>query len=111
VASADADRIEPGRLFRLKDLGNLEAATTTRASYAGNDLGVVRQGAPILHWVPAAHAVPCTVVGVDGTASEGVVEDAVLRERPGAVVQFERVGFARLDAVGRARVRAYFAHR
>jgi glutamyl-tRNA synthetase len=41
---------------------------------------------------------------------KGVCEPLVQRET-GRIVQFERVGFARIDAVDAAGVRAYFTHK
>lgn len=113
LAEEDARALAPGQRFRLKDLGNFEvlaapAVGDLRARYIGNDLALTRQGAPILHWCPP-EGVPATLVLVDGAEARGVAEPAAMREA-GSVVQFERVGFARLASAG-PEVVAYFAHR
>ncbi|HUR67958.1 MAG TPA: glutamate--tRNA ligase [Candidatus Thermoplasmatota archaeon] len=83
--------------LRLKDLGNIHLRTK-RASYEGNDLAWARANkAPIVHWVPAAGAVRVTLVTPDNERVEGMAEPMLAREKVGAPVQLERVGFARVD--------------
>ena len=80
------------------------------ASYAGNDLSVLKRGVGILQAVPAAHAVLCSVMMPDGASVEGVAEDLVRRLAPPAVVQFERFGFVNVVRTA-GRVVANFAHK
>jgi glutamyl-tRNA synthetase len=47
----------------------------------------------------------------DGSESRGLGEPLVATLKVDDVVQFERIGFARIDHVSKAEVRAYFAHR
>jgi len=47
----------------------------------------------------------------DGSEVKGLVEPAVASLKVDETVQFERVGFARIDHVSRSEVRAYYAHR
>jgi glutamyl-tRNA synthetase len=106
--------VTPGAgMIRLKDLFNVKIEWNNNApsfSYAGNSLAEARAArAHIVQWLPAGEAVPCTLLTQEGTVS-GMCEPAVAGE-PGKVVQFERVGFARIDAAGRDRVVAYFAHK
>ncbi len=51
------------------------------------------------------------VVMPTGFESRGLAEPAVATLKVDDLVQFERIGFARIDHVSRAEVRAYFAHR
>jgi glutamyl-tRNA synthetase len=71
-------------------------------AFTDDDISVVREGGvPVVHWVPDAGSVPTllrTVEGdVVGRAEPGVADYAV-----DDLLQFERVGFARLDATGGA---------
>jgi len=52
--------------------------------------------------------VSCTLLTMEGEM-KGVCEPAVTKEL-GNVVQFERIGFVRIDAVTASGVRAYFTH-
>lgn len=103
----------PG-LKRLKDLFNIEvredAGGHYLARFAGDSLADIRaKKAPIIQWLPPLESVPCTLTTPEGDV-HGRCERAVGRE-VGNVVQFERVGFARIDAAGPGGITAYFTHR
>ncbi|MBI4394101.1 MAG: glutamate--tRNA ligase [Euryarchaeota archaeon] len=96
--------------IRLKDLGNFLIKTTPTgptAHYIGNDIGILKQGARIIHWCPP-DARPCRVIMPDGTEITGVVEAEAWKE-VGKVVQFERFGFVRIDMPG-TELLCYYAH-
>jgi glutamyl-tRNA synthetase len=106
--------IVPGTVMvRLKDLFNVKIAwdgNTPSFSYGGDSLADARAAkARILQWLPAQDAVPCTLLTQDGTVT-GVCEPLVKTEQ-GRVVQFERVGFARIDTVDAPGILAYFTHK
>jgi glutamyl-tRNA synthetase len=100
-------------MVRLKDLYNIRIAwdgDTPRVSYAGDSLEEARsEKAPIIQWLPADAKLPCTLLRQEGSL-EGFCEPRVAEEAD-RVVQFERIGFARIDSVEGGRVSAYFAHR
>jgi len=100
-------------MVRLKDLYNIRIAwdgDTPRVSYAGDSLEEARsEKAPIIQWLPADAKLPCTLLRQEGSL-EGFCEPLVASEAD-RVVQFERIGFARVDSVEGGRVSAYFAHR
>jgi glutamyl-tRNA synthetase len=77
--------------------------------YTGDDIDAVREeGVPVVHWVPAEASVPVRLRTMDGDVS-GRAEPGLTEHAVDDVVQFERVGFARVDEVGAETV-AYFAH-
>jgi len=100
-------------MIRLKDLFNVRVSCTKggyELTYAGDQLADAREAkAPIIQWLPADCALPCLLRKQEGDV-EGVCEPGVMREA-GSVVQFERVGFARIDDTTGDRVIAYFTHR
>jgi len=104
---------EGDRVVRLKDLFNVEMRTegqTVTCRYLGNSLAEARtRKAPIIQWLPPDECIPAKLLMPDGTM-EGVCERRVSKEA-GAVVQFERIGFARIDAVNDEGLIACFAHR
>jgi len=63
----------------------------------------------VIHWVPAASNVPLRLRTMDGDVS-GHVERGVSEYEPDALVQFERIGFARIDRHEEDETVAYFAH-
>ncbi|MDD1708799.1 MAG: glutamate--tRNA ligase, partial [Methanoregulaceae archaeon] len=100
-------------MIRLKDLFNVRVTCEKEGymlTYAGDQLSDARDlKAPIIQWLPADCALPCTLRKQEGDV-EGICEPGVVREE-GSVVQFERVGFARIDDITGDRVIAYFTHR
>ena len=100
-------------MVRLKDLFNVKIAwngSIPSFSYAGESLAEARAAkAPIIQWLPAQDSVNCTLLTQEGEIS-GVCEPAVKQEL-GKVVQFERVGFVKIDEVSNDSVKAYFTHK
>ncbi|MCK9277190.1 MAG: glutamate--tRNA ligase [Methanoculleus sp.] len=105
--------IEGREMVRLKDLYNIRIDWDTDAphvSYAGDLLEDARRvKAPIIQWLPVEAKLPCILHRQEGDV-EGFCEPLVAGEVDN-VVQFERIGFARVDSVDGGRVSAYFAHR
>jgi len=99
-------------MIRLKDLFNVKIAwngSIPAFTYAGDSLADARAAkAHIIQWLPLQQSVHCTLLTQEGEMS-GACEPAVKKE-PGNVVQFERVGFVKIDAAGNDGVRAYFTH-
>ncbi len=100
-------------MLRLKDLFNVDVSAVEdrfRFAYAGDDLAEARAAhAPIIQWLPLGETLPCTLRRPEGDLT-GVCEPAV-RGAVGGVVQFERIGFARIDRAGPEGVVAYLTHR
>jgi glutamyl-tRNA synthetase len=97
-------------MVRLKDLFNISFSSKGRAHYTGDSLAEAREyKASIIQWLPEEENLPCTLHTMEGDQI-GVCEPRVADEI-GNVVQFERIGFARIDQVTDEGVEAYFAHR
>ncbi|HUU74993.1 MAG TPA: glutamate--tRNA ligase [Methanoregulaceae archaeon] len=100
-------------MVRLKDLFNVKVewgGGSFRCVYTGDSLADARAaGAPIIQWLPSEWAVRCTLITPDGRKM-GVCEPAVAAEI-GNVIQFERIGFARIDASSPEGIIAYFTHK
>jgi glutamyl-tRNA synthetase len=100
-------------MIRFKDLFNVRVTwikETPDLAYAGDSLSDARAAkAPIIQWLPAEETIRCTLRTMEGDI-QGVCEPAVKNEL-GNVVQFERVCFARIDAVSGDSVTAYFTHK
>ncbi|WP_418281153.1 glutamate--tRNA ligase [Halorubrum sp. DTA98] len=68
--------------------------------YVGDDLSVVKDGdVDVVHWVPAEESVRTRMRTLDGDVI-GYAEPAIADVDVDSVVQFERVGFVRIDAFG-----------
>lgn len=105
-----------GTEVRLKDLVNIElpgalavAEGTVRARFTTRE----NKRIPRLQWVSASDGVEVDLLGVEGEHRRGRGEAALLRAQPRDILQFERVGFARIEAdwhEGELPVRACFGH-
>jgi glutamyl-tRNA synthetase len=91
-----------GSEIRLKDLLNVrlpptlpaEAGAPVVAQFTSRE----NRRLPRLQWVSAADAVEVDVLRIDGTHARGRAEAALGAARPGQTLQFERVGFVRVEA-------------
>ena len=93
----------------LKGLGCVRH-TRDAFEYTGDGIDVVREeGVDVVHWVPADRNVPTRLRTMDGDVS-GLAEPGVAIHEADDVLQFERVGFVRLDRHEDAETVAYFAH-
>ncbi len=113
LAAADLQSTRKDDIVRLKDWGNVRVLGNDRAEYAGNDLAVLKAGARIVQWVSGdpKGTVPVHVLLPDeaGTVKRGLAEADCVRDF-GRVVQFERVGFVRLERDQRGVLVAPFTH-
>jgi len=112
----EGDVPDEGERLRLKSLYNVEAVSHDEETgevvvrHIGNDLSLVRdEGVDVVHWLSAndGEYVDGKIRTPEGD-EEGVVE-AGARDEEGNVVQFERVGFSRVETA--EPFVAFFAHR
>jgi glutamyl-tRNA synthetase len=106
LSSQDAENFKDTGIIRLKDLCNIEYGEPARD--AGTDLSVLKRGARAVQWVSSG--VPTELHMPDGTVISGISETALSAEKD-EMVQFERVGFVRLENKDEKKVHAIFAHR
>jgi glutamyl-tRNA synthetase len=90
-----------GTEVRLKDLVNVELPSSLpppggalRARFTSRE----NKRIPRLQWVGAEGAHPVDVLGVEGEHTAGLGEAALGEVPPGEILQFERVGFVRVEA-------------
>ena len=105
-----------GAEIRLKDLANVELPPTLpspgepmTARFTSRE----NKKLPRFQWVGADGAVPVEMLLPDGSRTSGLAEQALATTAPGEILQFERVGFVRVDTVGpstRPPVRVVFGH-
>ncbi len=103
VTKDDFERLR-GQVVRLKDFCNV--LLDSKAEFRGFELGDVKKGRNIIHWLPESEVMPCVVIGEKRW--EGLVERNVAQDE-GRVVQFERFAFCRIERVG-DEVLSIYAH-
>jgi glutamyl-tRNA synthetase len=104
VLAGDAVLLEPadlpseGERVWLKGLGCVRYDGETLA-FTGDDIDAVREeGVDVVHWVPAEESVGVRLRTMEGDV-EGRAEPEFGETAVDEVVQFERIGFARVDSV------------
>ncbi len=104
-----ADVPEDDERVWLKGIGCVRNEDDTLV-VTDDEIEVVRSGeVPVVHWVPKADYRAVELRRSTGTET-GVAEGGITDIDQDTVVQFERVGFARIDAHDSTTI-AYFSHR
>ena len=98
-------------VFRLMDAVNVDISGD-EITYNSTSFEDARaQKAKIIQWVPADDNVNVKIVMDDASVKEGIGEMVLCDLAVGDIVQFERVGFARLDEIKDDELIFYFAHK
>lgn len=101
----------PKQVIRLMDAVNI-TFNNGKAKYHSSGIDEARKArARIVQWVPVTDAVDCEVLLPDASIELGYAEESVSDVREGDVVQFERVGFVRLDHTQENKKTFYYAHK
>ena len=98
-------------ISRLMDAVNVEIKESdiTYHSTSFEDARSIK--AKIIQWVPVDDNVNVKIIMDDASIKTGIGEEALNDLEVGSIVQFERVGFARLDEISDGELIFYFAHR
>jgi len=106
----EADRPAEGEKVWLKGFGPVKR-TADGFEHTDDDLAVVKRGdVDVIHWVPAAGSVDLRLRTMDGD-EVGHAEPGYADYDADEMVQFERVGFARVDEQNEGGESvAYYAH-
>jgi glutamyl-tRNA synthetase len=103
------DAPSEGERVWLKGYGPVRRAGDT-LEFTDDDIDVVREGdVDVIHWVPADQSRPLRLRTMDGDVT-GHAEPGITDYDPDAMVQFERIGFARIDRHESDETVAYYAH-
>jgi glutamyl-tRNA synthetase len=103
------DAPSEGERVWLKGYGPVRRAGDT-LEFTDDDIDVVREGdVDVIHWVPADESRPLRLQTMDGDVT-GHAEPGITDYDPDAMVQFERIGFARIDRHESDETVAYYAH-
>ena len=98
-------------LFRLMDAVNVEIVGED-VNYHSTSFEEARDvKARIIQWVPTKENVNVKIVMDDASVKTGLGEIALNDLEVGDIVQFERVGFARLDEIKDDELVFYYAHK
>ncbi|MDN5357023.1 MAG: glutamyl-tRNA synthetase [Candidatus Methanomethylophilaceae archaeon] len=107
ISACDSKIFADAGEIRLKDLCNIKYGTP--AIYDGNDVSILKTGVHAVQWV-CRESIPATILMPDGTVVEGLAESSILNEKSDTV-QFERIGFVKLERISPEKIEAVYTHR
>ncbi|MDI9620096.1 MAG: glutamate--tRNA ligase [Candidatus Nezhaarchaeota archaeon] len=115
ISRRDVELFKGKNIVRLMSLFNVESkeivGDTVYSAYRSECVeDASHLKAPIIQWVPLHDNVDVEVMMPNAAVSRGVGEASLSNLEVNSIIQFVRVGFARLDEKGKGRVRFYFAH-
>jgi len=106
----------PGEEVRLKDLVNIRLDSSVppvggsmRATFTSRE----NRKLPRLQWVGSDGGIAVDLLGLEGDHTRGIGESALATASPGDIVQFERVGFVRIEtdwSPGSTPLRVVYGH-
>ncbi|MEG3224000.1 MAG: glutamate--tRNA ligase [Methanobacteriales archaeon Met13] len=102
---------DPEKVLRLMDAVNITFRNDKAIYHSTSFQEARRVKATAIQWVPAQKKNMVEMVMPDATIVRGYAEPDTYSQKVGDVVQFERVGFARLDEKYRGKMTFYFAHK
>jgi glutamyl-tRNA synthetase len=113
LAGSDKPLLESSKTVRLMGLFNFKpvefVGDELRGEFVSEEIEIA-EGAPILQWIPSDKNVKVDVVMPDATIRKGLAEEGLVSESRGAIIQFVRFGFGRVDQVSANGATVYFAH-
>jgi glutamyl-tRNA synthetase len=112
LAKKDVDDFADNELYRLIDCCNFKR-DGDEFLFVSEDYDTYKKdGKKILHWLPKKEdVVKVEVLMSDNTLANGYGEDEIAELELGALVQFERFGFCKLDEINGNVYRFRYCHR
>ena len=115
IANNDAKQFTGQDLIRFKDLFNIVIESINDrnlATFHSSEVDFeLKKKRRIIHWLPASEdLVKTNLLMPDGSVRTGFSELTTKKLKAGDIIQFERVGFGRVDKIERELV-VWFAHK
>lgn len=116
VAKRDVERMEKGQVLRFMELFNIRidsiGKVNSNAVFHSQEYEEAKKAkAPLIHWIPEDNGMKCQVILPDASLVDGLSEEKCRELEVNTIVQFERFGFARIDANIKNSITAYYCHR
>ena len=111
----DVQQLAEQELLRLKDLFNIEIENIDNgpiASFHSKEVDIIlKEKRKIIQWLPVSEdLIKTQIIMPDGSILAGFSEPTTRMIKPGDIIQFERIGFGRVDQIGTELV-VWFAHK
>jgi glutamyl-tRNA synthetase len=113
LSSKDVKKLEENKLHRLIDCCNFTVQKGRFCVVAGEyeEYKNTKNKGKIIHWLPFEHkTVPVTVHLDNGKEVTGIGEDGLRKVAEGAIIQFEREYFVRVDTSTQNNITCWYLH-
>lgn len=115
ISRNDTASLKTGDSLRLMELFNVKIGKRNSYSAEASFLSesyedARREKLRLIQWIPVGEDIPCEVVMPDASLAEGIAESACEKLKVDDMIQFERFGFVRVDAVNK-KLTAYYSHK
>jgi glutamyl-tRNA synthetase len=110
ISSEDITK-NPQKIIRLMDAVNIYFPDSTAVYHSTSFEEARKVGATAIQWVPSQKKNLVEMVMPDASRVVGYAEPDAYQQEVGDVIQFERMGFARLDEKYLGKMTFYFAHK
>ncbi|MBW2993759.1 hypothetical protein KY317_04255, partial [Candidatus Woesearchaeota archaeon] len=112
ITHEDFDKMKSNKLYRLMDCLNFKRKGNNFAYDSAEYEKYKEKGEMIMHWLPVQKDLAnIELLMPDKTVQKGLGEISIKKLKPGDVIQFERIGFCRLDKIKDNKFKFWFAHR
>jgi len=113
ITAEDFHQLEEGKLHRLMDCLNFRKKKNKFIfdSIDHQHFKNAEDKGKILHWLPAEGNVNVDLLMSDGQHLSGLGEAGLNKLKEGTIIQFERVGFVKLDTKEKDRLSFWFTHK
>jgi glutamyl-tRNA synthetase len=111
LAKEDVDGFYADELYRLMDCLNFMKKGKEYIFMSEDYETYKKNGKKIIHWLPKnKKLIDVEILMPDNTTAKGYGEEAIAELETGAIVQFERFGFCRLDSIEGNVYKFWFGH-
>ena len=111
IYGEDYKKLKDNKLYRLMDCLNFKKQ---KGKFVFDSLEYEKykeKGEHIIHWLPKEKLVKAEVLMPDAKLKKGFAEKGILKLKVDDIIQFERLGFCRLDKKEKDKLIFWFAHR
>lgn len=112
ITANDLSQLKENKLYRLMDCLNFKKAKNKFVFDSAEYENYKEKGERIMHWLPVEDGlINVEIVMDDGTVKKGLAERTIGSLDEGAIMQFERFAFCRLDKKGKDKFVFWFTHK
>ena len=111
LSRRDIEECKDDELMRLMDCLNFVKQGKTLIFKSTDFMEYKKIGKKIMHWLPSKGNVDIEILMPDKSILRAIAEHNITTLEQGAIIQFERFGFCRLDGKKEDTLRFWFTHR